>query len=146
VRRRSRSGIPRGRPRSGRELAHTYFLLGKLLGDEGRTCLEAPLILAAALLAPAPLWRLATVIFPICLAAPLPASFRVLQSSPQLRLEPPPLTEVVLVEGALATRAWDLPTAIHGGAKDLKSGTRGSRAPEPLVNVKEGGWSGGSEM
>jgi hypothetical protein len=64
-RRRGGSRVPRGRPRSGREFAHPHLLLGELLGGEGRTCLEAPLILAAALLAPAPLWRPATAVVSI---------------------------------------------------------------------------------
>jgi hypothetical protein len=137
VRRRSRGRSPSGCPRSGRKLAHTHLLLGILLSNKGRARLRTPHILAAALLAPAPLWRPATVPLTLRLAVPLPTSLGVLQSSPQLRLEPPPRIRVVVVEGALATRARDLPAAIHGGAKDPRSGAGGSCAPQPLFYVEE---------
>jgi hypothetical protein len=73
-----------------------------------------PLVLAAALLAPTPLWRLATVPVAICIAVPLTASFFIFQPSPQLRLEPPPNIGIILVEGTLAASTRHLATAIHG--------------------------------
>jgi hypothetical protein len=110
-----------------------------LLHDEGWARYRTPLILAAVLLAPAPLWRPATIPIALRITVPLAVSFCVVKSIPQLRLEPPPSVGVIVIKGSLAACMRHLATTVHGwGAKKPRERARRGSAPQPLENVEEG--------